>query len=202
MDREAAERALLRQRKLLLDKEIDREVAAELRGYLLELALESNEPITLIINSQGGSINHALWLTDTIRLTATPVIGFVIGECNSAAILVLQACRKRYATKHSQLMLHGVKTSFEIDSLKRPGAIRASLKRRIADNRDAQEAAEQILSKRTGRTVEEIRKRMQEGRDYRVSFTAAQAKEFGLLDVVVEEGELFAPSQRQQGEEL
>ncbi len=196
MNREEAERTLLQQRKLLLDKDIDRRVVAELRVHLLGLALESDEPITLIINSKGGDIDQALWLTDMIRLTAAPVIGFVIGECNSAAILVLQTCQKRYATKHSELLLHSVETPFKIDSLERLGAIRASLKRRIADNRNAQEATEQLLSKRTGRTVEEIRVRMLEGRDFRISLTAAEAKEFGLLDEVVEEGELFAPSQR------
>ncbi len=40
-----------------------------------------------------------------------PVTGLVNGKCNSATLIILAGCKKRYATKHSKFLFHGMKSA-------------------------------------------------------------------------------------------
>jgi ATP-dependent protease ClpP protease subunit len=64
---------------------------------------------TLYFNSPGGSAYAALSLASLMVLRGMNATGVVIGECSSAAIWPLAACRRRLVTAHSVLLFHPLK---------------------------------------------------------------------------------------------
>lgn len=94
-------------RSLYLFGGIDTDSIAPLVKALWEMgASNRKKQITLFINSDGGSVDEAFALYDSIKLCGAPVAGLVNGVCQSAATLVLQACKHRFMTQNSTLMLH------------------------------------------------------------------------------------------------
>jgi ATP-dependent protease ClpP protease subunit len=63
----------------------------------------------LYFNSPGGSAYSALSLASLIVLRGMQATGIVLGECSSAAIWPLAACRRRIVTAHSVLLFHQLK---------------------------------------------------------------------------------------------
>ncbi|HEX5104979.1 MAG TPA: ATP-dependent Clp protease proteolytic subunit [Pirellulaceae bacterium] len=63
----------------------------------------------LYFNSPGGSAYAALSLASLIVLRGMQATGVVVGECSSAAIWPLAACRRRIVTAHSVLLFHQLK---------------------------------------------------------------------------------------------
>jgi len=63
----------------------------------------------LYFNSPGGSAYVALSLASLIVLRGLNATGVVLGECSSAAIWPLAACRRRIVTAHSVLLFHPLK---------------------------------------------------------------------------------------------
>jgi len=65
-------------------------------------------PIKIYINSYGGNANAALAIVDAINNSKTPVYTIATGVCMSAAVLILVNGVKRFATKHTTFMIHGI----------------------------------------------------------------------------------------------
>lgn len=70
--------------------------------------------ITLMINSEGGSVADGWALIDFVSQMKNPINGMVFGAAFSMASLILQACKTRSMSKHSYLMVHA--GSIEIDT--------------------------------------------------------------------------------------
>ena len=73
------------------------------------LAVSPGGECTLYFNSPGGSAYAALSLASLIVLRGMNATGVVLGECSSAAIWPLAACRRRIVTAHSVLLFHPLK---------------------------------------------------------------------------------------------
>jgi ATP-dependent Clp protease, protease subunit len=73
------------------------------------LAVSPGGECTLYFNSPGGSAYAALSLASLIVLRGMNATGVVLGECSSAAIWPLAACRRRIVTGHSVLLFHPLK---------------------------------------------------------------------------------------------
>lgn len=63
--------------------------------------------ILVLIDSEGGSVPHALALYDTLRSSSVRTVGLVIGQCLSAATLVFQGCQHRMMYPNASFMMHG-----------------------------------------------------------------------------------------------
>lgn len=113
-ERNVMERDLAQRRILLLQGSINEKKVNYLRGELTALNLQSEQEVKLVIDSSGGEIDTALWLFDFLGFSRVPVIGIVNGRCHSAAILVLQGCTKRLATKHSSFLIHQISRTFTV----------------------------------------------------------------------------------------
>ncbi len=72
----------------------------------------------LYFDSLGGSVYGALAVTTLIRQRQLQCTGVVLGECSSATLLILAACRKRIVTRFSTLLFHRMRWQSE----KRVGA--------------------------------------------------------------------------------
>lgn len=73
------------------------------------LAVPPGGECVLYFNSPGGSAYAALSLASLMVLRGVVATGVVIGECSSAAIWPLAACKRRIVTPHSVLLFHPLK---------------------------------------------------------------------------------------------
>ncbi|MDU3213615.1 MAG: ATP-dependent Clp endopeptidase proteolytic subunit ClpP [Staphylococcus epidermidis] len=174
---------LLKDRIIMLGSQIDDNVANSIVSQLLFLqAQDSEKDIYLYINSPGGSVTAGFAIYDTIQHIKPDVQTICIGMAASMGSFLLAAGAKgkRFALPNAEVMIHqplggaqGQATEIEI-------AANHILKTREKLNR--------ILSERTGQSIEKI----QQDTDRDNFLTAAEAKEYGLIDEVMEN-----PSRRQ-----
>lgn len=71
------------------------------------------KPIRIFIHSFGGELEQANFLCDLIQSSRIPIITVAMGIAMSAGFLILLSGHKRYAFKHSQLMVHSGGGSFQ-----------------------------------------------------------------------------------------
>ena len=63
----------------------------------------------IYFDSCGGNAYVGLALASLIRFRGLQAVGIVAGECSSAAVLPLAACRERYVTRHTSLLFHPIR---------------------------------------------------------------------------------------------
>lgn len=94
-------------RTVVLSGEMNNESMGEVGSRLITLQMRSPDPITLLIDSGGGSIDAALRLCDLITHVMTaPVKGIALGMCGSAATFVMLHCNERLSTPYSRFLIH------------------------------------------------------------------------------------------------
>ncbi len=134
---------LFQDRIVWLGSAIDSDVANDVVQQLLCLQLaDAKRPITLYINSPGGSIVDGMAIYDTIRRSPCPVHAVVAGMAASMGAVILSGCTKgeRAILPHSEVLLHqplggarGQATDIEI-SAKRILKMKEMLMRLLAAN--------------------------------------------------------------------
>ncbi len=175
---------LLSERIIFLGTPIDDNVANLIMAQLLHL--EGDEPdkdIALYINSPGGVMTSLMAIYDTMHFIKPDVATYCMGQAASAAAVLLAAgaSGKRFALPHARVMIHqphiggleGQATDIEIHA------------REIIRVR---EEMNQILARHTGQDLEKIT--VDTDRDFWM--TAEEAKEYGVVDTVLEGRELKA----------
>ncbi|GIP48968.1 ATP-dependent Clp endopeptidase proteolytic subunit ClpP [Paenibacillus timonensis] len=168
---------LLKDRIIFLGSQVNDVVANSIIAQMLFLDAEDpTKDISLYINSPGGSITAGMAIYDTMQFIKSDVSTICVGLAASMGAFLLNAGApgKRYALPNSEIMIHqplggaeGQATDIEIRA------------RRILKMRDK---LNQILAERTGQPLDRIEK--DTDRDYFMS--AAEAKEYGLVDKVIE----------------
>jgi ATP-dependent Clp protease protease subunit len=168
---------LLKDRIIFIGSGIDDTVANLVNAQLL--FLESEDPdkdINIYINSPGGSVYSGLAIYDTMQYIKPDVSTICVGLAASMGAILLGAGAKgkRYALPNSRIMVHqplggaqGQAVDIEIHAREILG-----IRERLND----------LLAKHTGQTIEQISK--DTDRDFFMS--AEQAKEYGLIDGVLE----------------
>ena len=167
---------LLKERIIFLGTPINDEIANLMMSQLIHLEGEDPEKdISLYINSPGGSVTSALAIFDTMEYIKPDVTTICMGQAASAAAVLLAAGThgKRFALPHSRVLLHQPHGGAEGQSV--DIEIQAREIQRIRDLLD------RILSEKTGQAIEKITK--DTDRDF--IMTAAEAKEYGLIDEVI-----------------
>jgi ATP-dependent Clp protease protease subunit len=108
------ERELLKTRTIILSQGIDSNLAKSIFSRIVLLERESKtDPISVIINSQGGSADSGFGIYDMLRFIKPPVITITAGLCASAAIIVFLAGDKdkRLSLPNSRFLIHQPSTS-------------------------------------------------------------------------------------------
>jgi len=168
---------LLKERVVFLVGEVNDQTANLVIAQLLFLESENPEKdISLYINSPGGSVSAGLAIYDTMQFIKPDVSTLCMGMAASMGAFLLAAGtkNKRFCLPNSRVMIHqplggarGQASDIEIQA------------REILYLR---ERLNKILSDRTGQTIETIAK--DTDRDNFMS--AEQAKEYGIIDQVIE----------------
>ncbi len=168
---------LLKDRILFIGTPIDDYVSNLVIAQLLFLQMENkNQDINIYINCPGGSVTAGLAIYDTIRFVQCDVATYCIGQAASMAAVLLAAGTKgkRHALPHARIMLHQPwgGTQGDATAIKIHAEEIIRLKHKINE----------IIGKHTGQPVARIEK--DTDRDYFMS--AREAKDYGLVDEVIE----------------
>ena len=165
------------ERILFLGQEVNDGVANALVSQMLYLdSDDSSKPIYLYINSPGGSVTAGLAIYDTIQYVKADVVTICVGLAASMGAFLLAAGTKgkRLALPHSRIMIHqplGGTSQRQASDIE----IEAREILRLKDQLNQQ------LAEMTGQNLEKLEK--DTDRDYFLS--AAEAKEYGLIDRVI-----------------
>ncbi|MFN4280524.1 ATP-dependent Clp protease proteolytic subunit [Thermosynechococcus sp.] len=169
---------LYRERIIFLGKEVDDEIANQIVAVMLYLDSEDpGKDIMLYINSPGGSVTAGMAIYDTMQHIKSDVVTICVGLAASMGSFLLAAGTKgkRLALPHSRVMIHqpsggtrGQATDIEIEA-------REILRVRRQLN--------ELYAYHTGQPLEKIERDMD--RDFFMS--AEEAKNYGLIDRVIEE---------------
>jgi len=168
---------LLKENIIFLGTPIDDYVANLICGKLLHLESENpDRDISLYINSPGGDINALFAIYDTMSYIKPDIVTICFGQAASAAAVLLAAGTpgKRLALPHARVLIHQpyAGAQGQVSDLQIASAEIQRLKGELED----------LLARHTGQTKEKI------GADTDRDFvmTAAQAKEYGIIDDVIE----------------
>ncbi|KND87430.1 ATP-dependent Clp protease proteolytic subunit [Tolypocladium ophioglossoides CBS 100239] len=100
---------LLQERIVCLNGEINDYMSASIVAQLLWLESDTPEkPITMYINSPGGSVTSGMAIYDTMTYIKSPVSTVCVGGAASMAAILLAGgeAGKRCALPHSSIMIH------------------------------------------------------------------------------------------------
>lgn len=170
-------------RIILICGGIDAEVASDIIFKMLTMsAQDDKKDIHLYIGSGGGEYLDMLAIYDTMRSIPNDIAGTCVGMASDFAALLLASCTKgkRYALKHSSIefeqpygYLHaGGNQQTEIAI----AAKEATTERKIF---------EELMAKATSQDIARIHQDCEMG----IELTAEEAKEYGIIDVILEKGE-------------
>jgi ATP-dependent Clp protease protease subunit len=168
---------LLKERIIFLTGQINDNVASLVTAQLLFLEAEDpKKEIYLYINSPGGLVTAGLGIYDTMQYVKPDISTLCIGQAASMGSFLLAAGTKgkRFSLPNSRVMVHQPSAGFQgqVTDIEIHANEVSSLKKRLNE----------IYSKHTGKSVDEVKEALE-----RDNFmTAEVAKDFGLIDEVVE----------------
>ena len=167
---------LMMDRIIFLGTQVDDYTANVIQAQLLYLdSADPGKDISIYLNTPGGSVYAGLGIYDTMQYISSDVSTICTGMSASmgAVLLVAGATGKRFALQHSRVMIHqpmggaqGQASDIEITA------------------REIQKLKKElytIIADHSGRPYEQIEK--DSDRDYWM--TAAEAKEYGMIDEVL-----------------
>jgi len=166
---------LFKARTLIISGEINQQLASQVIAQLIALSIESEDPIDIFINSQGGHVESGDTIHDVIRFIKPRVRMIGTGWVASAGALIYVAAPKddRFCLPNTRFLLHqpaggvgGTASDIEIEA-------REILKMRERINR--------IFARETGQPLERIEN------DTRRNFWlgAEDAREYGLVGQII-----------------
>ena len=168
---------LMMDRIIFLGVPIDDDVANIIQAQLLFLeSVDNTKDISIYLNSPGGSVYAGLGIYDTMQLVAPDVCTICTGMAASMAAVLMTAGTKgkRSALPHSRIMIHqpmggaqGQASDIEITA---------------AEIQKLKKELYEISAKHSGQPYDKVW--ADSDRDYWM--TAAEAKEYGMIDEILE----------------
>lgn len=172
------EKQIIEQRKIIISSTVNQKLAEKIIKSLFFLdSIDSEKPITVIINSPGGDVFSGFAIYDIMRAIKAPVITLVTGFAASMGSIIMLGAKKgrRYATANSKILIHqpliagvfeGRATDIEIQA------------------KEIQETKDRIINlyvEETGKPREKIAADIE--MDYWM--TAEEAIKYGLIDKII-----------------
>ncbi len=169
---------LLKDRIIFLGAPVNDMVANSIIAQMLFLASrDSAKPIQFYLKSPGGSVTAGLAIYDTMQYVKCPVSTVCVGMAASMAAVLLAAgaSGKRFALPNSQILLHQVAGGVQGEAVEIEITAKQIVKIR--------ERLNAIVAKHTKQPLEKVER--DTDRDFYL--TAQEAKEYGIIDEVIEE---------------
>jgi len=169
---------LLKDRIVFIGNTIDRVVSNIIIGQMLFLQTDkASAQIDIYVNTPGGSVDAGLAIYDTMRFVRCDCATYCVGMAASMGAVLLAAGEKgkRFALPNAKILLHQPWTSGL-------GGSASDVKIHAEDLVKTREQINKILAFHTGQPLKKIEK--DTDRDF--IMTAEEAKEYGLIDEVLE----------------
>ena len=167
----------LTDRKVFVTGEVTDRMADEFTSKMM-LLTGSDEPIDIILNSPGGSVNAGLVIYDLIQECEgkVPINIYCTGRAASMGAVILAGGQKgrRFILPHSKCMIHEPLIQGGV------GGSASSIKKTAESILETRSVTNGILAKHTGKTVEEI----DEATSFDNYMNAEEAIRFGLCDEI------------------
>lgn len=166
---------LMKNRTIMIYGGIDQKLAKEISAKLLVLSAESEEPIKLYINSQGGHVESGDTIFDMIRFCKAPVKVIGTGWVASAGALIFVAppVEDRFCLPNTRFLIHqpmggtmGSATDLAIEAKEI-----VKMKRRLNET----------IAKQTGQKIEKV----EEDTDRNYWMSADEAKKYGIVGKII-----------------
>jgi len=167
---------LLKERIIFLGTAITDEVSSLIVAQLLFLQAEdAAKEISFYINSPGGSVTAGMAIYDTMQIIKCDVATWCVGQAASMGAVLLAAGTKgrRFALSNSRIMLHQPWGGAE-------GAA-ADISIQATEILRLRDILNGILARHTGKQIDTVK----HDTDRNFFMSAAEAKEYGLVDSVV-----------------
>lgn len=177
---------LFEERIIFLGTQVDDASANDIMAQLL--VLEGQDPdrdITMYINSPGGSFTSLMAIYDTMQYVRPDVVTVCLGQAASAAAVLLAAGTKgkRAALPNARILIHQPASGGVQGQV-------SDLEIQAKEIERMRRLMETTLAHHTGVSEERIR----EDTDRDKILTAAEAKEYGIIDTVFDYRKLSASS--------
>ena len=166
---------LLRERIIFLGSVVEDANANLICAQLLLLAADDpHKDIWLYINSPGGSVSAGMAIYDTMQFVKNDVATVAMGLAASMGqfLLCAGAAGKRYATPHARVMMHQPSGGL--------GGTASDIRIQAEQMLYTKAKMAELIAGHTGQTVEQIEADSDRDR----WFTAEEAKEYGMVDLV------------------
>ena len=174
---------LLKENIIFLSGQVHDQISTLIVAQLLFLEAENpKKEINFYINSPGGSVTAGLAIYDTMRYIRPAVSTMCIGFAASMGSLLLTAGEKdmRFSLPNSRIMVHQPSAGFQGQA--------SDIERHAKDIIEVKRRLNEIYVHHTGQDYETIEKTLD--RDH--FMTPAEAKDFGLIDKVIDKREVPA----------
>src|SRR2546421_12842426 len=181
---------LLLRRILVLDGVLDDDNGTLLATQLLTLAAEDpGSDVALWINSPGGSVPSMLAIRDVMRLVPCDVSTLALGLACSAGQFLLSAGTpgRRFALPHARILMHQGSAGI--------GGTAVDVEVQADDLRHMVNTVLGLIAQDTGQPFERVFEDSLHDR----WFTAAQAKDYGFIDHIVDSFAQIGPERRRMG---
>ena len=170
------DRLLLKSRHVVISREVSDRLADRVLKHLIVLESEDAEaPITVFVNSPGGSADSGFAIYDALRFIRPPVRMVCSGLCASAAVMIYLGAPKgsRFSLPNSRFLIHQPSTV----------AMGAASDIEITANKilAIKQRYNEIVAAETGKDVKQVD--ADADRDFWLS--AGNAVEYGLVDKIV-----------------
>ncbi len=167
---------LFKARTIFVEEQVSDSLAKKVHAQLIILqAMDDKAPITVYVNSPGGSADSGFAIYDFMRFVKPPIRTVCAGLCASAAVMIYLAAprERRFSMPNSRFLLH------------QPSTMMWGSASDIAINAEEiiklRERYNEIVGAETGKTADQVTK--DADRDFWLS--PMQAKEYGLVGKVV-----------------
>ena len=175
--RDEVNKILFKNRTILLSSEINQFDATTIAGLFLILNSDNSEdPITLIINSPGGEIEGFLAIYDVMQLITAPIKTIILGDASSAAAMLAAAGSRglRFATENAHVMIH----QMQLDS---GGGGTTEVEVEMKACKKMNKRVLEILSRHVGKSYRKVYLDCKHDK----YMTAQEALEYGIVDEII-----------------
>lgn len=175
---------LLENRIIFLDLPLDPRIMINgstvcshtIKSLLYLQTVKRDQDIHIYVNSPGGDIDDTLAIYDTMRFVNCDVATYCVGSASSGAAIILAAGTKgkRFALKHSKIMIH--------QPWGYVGGQASDMRIQADEILKVKKVLVEILAERTGKSTDQIERDTERDR----FMDAQEALEYGIIDEVLD----------------
>lgn len=175
-------------RRIILSGNVREDSAALFLEHITALECHDvSKPITVYIDTYGGSVDAGMMIYDTMKTCSCPIVTVGIGKVMSIGALLLAAGEpeNRFITQNTRVMIHQIS-----------GAVHGTLSEMqmsVEESRRLQELYLELLAKEIGVSKSKILKDIELGDIY---FSAEDAVKYGLADKILPTRKLSKPKRK------